>query len=181
MNGLTLRKKTSISHTSFRPSETIPEGDSAGLAGRVVKYEDVQWMNLGEPHAEVAHLKANVSMPNGEIATTEFDVPLLYTAEHTHCEIDPQLVLGVCASSSHTPSTTHTTCNRPVRRWSSNPWAFQAPTTACVRTPSPHLASNAPSPAPSDETTHFDDRPGGRISSWPSCPCTATTCKTLSS
>ena len=37
-------------------------------------------------------------MPNGEKADAVFEVPLLYTSEHTHCEIDPQLVLGVCAS-----------------------------------------------------------------------------------
>ena len=31
-------------------------------------------------------------MPNGEKADAIFNVPLLYTQEHTHCEIDPQLV-----------------------------------------------------------------------------------------
>ena len=62
-----------------------------------------------------AKLSAEVQMPNGETVTEEFSVPLNYYQEdiekltaqqtkqnkvlvYTHVEIDPQLILGVCAS-----------------------------------------------------------------------------------
>ena len=45
-----------IAPRPFVLPETVPEGDSAGLAGRTVKNEDIEWMNLGEPGARTAHL-----------------------------------------------------------------------------------------------------------------------------
>ena len=154
-----------IAPRPFVLPETIPEGDSAGLAGRVVKYEDVEWMNLGEPRTDVAHLKANVSMPNGEISTTEFDVPLLYTAEHTHCEIDPQLVLGVCASLIPYPehnSTPRVTGGTAMVKQSlglpSANYRMRPDTRAHIL----HYPQRSITRTQAMETTNFDDRPGGQ-------------------
>ena len=154
-----------IAPRPFVLPETIPEGDSAGLAGRVVKHEDVEWMNLGEPRTDVAHLKANVSMPNGEISTTEFDVPLLYTAEHTHCEIDPQLVLGVCASLIPYPehnSTPRVTGGTAMVKQSlglpSANYRMRPDTRAHIL----HYPQRSITLTQAMETTNFDDRPGGQ-------------------
>jgi DNA-directed RNA polymerase subunit B len=154
-----------IAPRPFVLPETIPEGDSAGLAGRVVKHEDVEWMNLGEPRTDIAHLKANVSMPNGEISTTEFDVPLLYTAEHTHCEIDPQLVLGVCASLIPYPehnSTPRVTGGTAMVKQSlglpSANYRMRPDTRAHIL----HYPQRSITRTQAMETTNFDDRPGGQ-------------------
>ncbi|MEC7097395.1 MAG: DNA-directed RNA polymerase subunit B'', partial [Candidatus Thermoplasmatota archaeon] len=74
---------------------TVPKGKHAG---RPITNESVEWTNLGEPGATEAKLKAKIRMPNNDWEVASFSVPLEYTPEHTHCEIDPQLVLGVCAS-----------------------------------------------------------------------------------
>ena len=154
-----------IAPRPFVLPETIPDGDSAGLAGRVVKYEDVEWTNLGEPRTTVAPLKANVAMPNGEIATTEFDVPLLYTAEHTHCEIDPQLVLGVCASLIPYPehnSTPRVTGGTAMVKQSlglpSANYRMRPDTRAHIL----HYPQRSITRTRAMETTNFDDRPGGQ-------------------
>ncbi|DAC56647.1 MAG TPA: DNA-directed RNA polymerase subunit B, partial [Candidatus Poseidoniales archaeon] len=154
-----------IAPRPFVLPETIPEGDSAGLAGRVVKYEDVEWTNLGEPRTSVAQLKADVAMPNGEIATTEFDVPLLYTAEHTHCEIDPQLVLGVCASLIPYPehnSTPRVTGGTAMVKQSlglpSANYRMRPDTRAHIL----HYPQRSITRTRAMETTNFDDRPGGQ-------------------
>ena len=82
---------------------------------RPINPAKVDWTNLGEhgiSHAEVA---AEVTMPNGKSKTEKFKVPLNYHQEnmdalkrkekkdhtvlvYTHVEIDPQLIMGVCAS-----------------------------------------------------------------------------------
>ena len=85
-----------IAPRPFVLPDVVPEGNE--YAGRPVSHSTVTWLNLGEPSATEAKLQARVTMPNGEKADAVFEVPLLYTSEHTHCEIDPQLVLGVCAS-----------------------------------------------------------------------------------
>ena len=79
----------------------------------------IEWMNLGEVEDDgrqrIARLRAEVIMPNGEIRHEEFELPLNYHQEdydklnrrakrygevliYSHVEIDPQLILGVCAS-----------------------------------------------------------------------------------
>ncbi len=79
----------------------------------------IEWLNLGEIDEDgrqrAAKLRATVIMPNGEEKQEDFEVPLNYYQEdydrlkrqqrksgnvmlYTHVEIDPQLILGVCAS-----------------------------------------------------------------------------------
>jgi DNA-directed RNA polymerase subunit B len=82
---------------------------------RPINPENVEWLNLGEEQISHADLRVEVHMPNGESVFEEFSVPLNYYQEdidllrrkqkrknlilvYTHVEIDPQLILGVCAS-----------------------------------------------------------------------------------
>ena len=75
----------------------------------------VEWLNLGEPDQTHAKLSAEIIMPNGDKDTEVFEVPLNYYQPdfdslkkkqkksgqvlcYSHVEIDPQLILGVCAS-----------------------------------------------------------------------------------
>jgi DNA-directed RNA polymerase subunit B len=79
----------------------------------------IEWSNLGEVDEDgrqkEALLRAEVIMPNGEIKYEDFKVPINYYQEdydklkrrakkhgevliYTHVEIEPQLILGVCAS-----------------------------------------------------------------------------------
>jgi len=75
----------------------------------------VQWDNLGEHGISHAKISVQVKMPNGEVKTEKFKVPLNYYQDNidvlkrkekkdntvlvfTHVEIDPQLIMGVCAS-----------------------------------------------------------------------------------
>jgi DNA-directed RNA polymerase subunit B len=82
---------------------------------RPINPANVEWLNLGEEQISHADLRVEVHMPNGESVFEEFSVPLNYYQEdidalrrkqkrknlilvYTHVEIDPQLILGVCAS-----------------------------------------------------------------------------------
>jgi len=154
-----------IAPRPFVLPETVPEGDSAGLAGRTVKNEDIEWMNLGEPGARTAHLRANVRMPNGDWNTTEFEIPLMYTEEHTHCEIDPQLVLGVCASLIPYPehnSTPRVTGGTAMVKQSlglpSANYRMRPDTRAHIL----HYPQRSITKTRAMSTTNFDDRPGGQ-------------------
>ena len=83
--------------------------------GRPLNPAKVQWLNMGEEGISKAKLSAEVIMPNGEVINEKFSIPLNYFQEdldklrrkekksgdvliYTHVEIDPQLILGVCAS-----------------------------------------------------------------------------------
>ena len=83
--------------------------------GRPINPAKVQWLNMGEEGISKAKLSAEVIMPNGEVVEEKFSIPLNYYQEEldklrrkekktgdvlifTHVEIDPQLILGVCAS-----------------------------------------------------------------------------------
>jgi len=68
------------------------------IAGRPLTYENVEWINMGEEGVDYAKLKAKVKMPNGAEVEETFKVPLEYDSNNTHVEIDPQLIMGVCAS-----------------------------------------------------------------------------------
>ena len=82
---------------------------------RPINPANVEWLNLGEEQISHADLRVEVHMANGESVFEEFSVPLNYYQEdidalrrkqkrknlilvYTHVEIDPQLILGVCAS-----------------------------------------------------------------------------------
>ncbi|MDG1525038.1 MAG: DNA-directed RNA polymerase subunit B [Candidatus Thalassarchaeaceae archaeon] len=85
--------------------------------GRPLNPANVEWVNMGEEGIKKAKLRADIIMPNGTKLTENFSVPLNYYQEnydelrkkerhknkpdvltYTHVEIDPQLILGVCAS-----------------------------------------------------------------------------------
>lgn len=82
---------------------------------RPINPANVEWTNLGEHGISHALISAEVKMPNGAVKSEKFKVPLNYYQEnidvlkrkekkdhtvlvYTHVEIDPQLIMGVCAS-----------------------------------------------------------------------------------
>ena len=83
--------------------------------GRPINPASVEWVNLGASQIKKAKLRVEVKMPNGDSEIENFSVPLNYYQDdleailrkqkrqntvlaYTHVEIDPQLILGVCAS-----------------------------------------------------------------------------------
>ena len=96
----------------------------------------MEWVNLGVPGATEAELKAKIRMPNGDWESADINLPLLYDEDYTHCEIDPQLVLGVCASLIPYPRNTTLHLVLPVElQWSSNLLVCQVQTIECAPTP----------------------------------------------
>ncbi|HJM24341.1 MAG TPA: DNA-directed RNA polymerase subunit B [Candidatus Thalassarchaeaceae archaeon] len=82
---------------------------------RPINPAKVEWTNLGEHGISEAKVTTEVQMPNGDMKTEKFKVPLNYFQDnidalkrkekkdntvlvYTHVEIDPQLIMGVCAS-----------------------------------------------------------------------------------
>tara|TARA_B110000444_G_scaffold30606_1_gene25823 strand:+ start:19699 stop:23388 length:3690 start_codon:yes stop_codon:yes gene_type:complete len=82
---------------------------------RPINPDKVEWLNLGEHDISHAKLAAEIHLPNGKTIVEKFKVPLNYYQDDmdalkrkekkgntvlifTHVEIDPQLILGVCAS-----------------------------------------------------------------------------------
>ena len=104
-------------------------------------------------------------MPNGEKADAVFEVPLLYTSEHTHCEIDPQLVLGVCASLIPYPehnSTPRVTGGTAMVKQSlglpSSNYRLRPDTRLHIL----HYPQRSITHTQAMDTTKFDSRPGGQ-------------------
>ena len=152
-----------ISPRPFVLPEVVPEGNE--FAGRPVSHSNVTWLNLGEPSATEANLQARVTLPNGEKADAVFKVPLLYTSEHTHCEIDPQLVLGVCASLIPYPehnSTPRVTGGTAMVKQSlglpSSNYRLRPDTRLHIL----HYPQRSITHTQAMDTTKFDDRPGGQ-------------------
>ncbi len=141
---------------------TVPKGKHAG---RPITNESVEWTNLGEPGATEAKLKAKIRMPNNDWEVASFSVPLEYTPEHTHCEIDPQLVLGVCASLIPYPehnSTPRVTGGTAMVKQSlglpSSNYRLRPDTRAHIL----HYPQRSITRTRAMETTNFDERPGGQ-------------------
>ncbi|HJM40930.1 MAG TPA: DNA-directed RNA polymerase subunit B [Candidatus Thalassarchaeaceae archaeon] len=83
--------------------------------GRPLNPATVEWINMGEEGIKKAKLSAEIIMPNGTKLQEKFSIPLNYYQDdidklrrkekktgdvliYTHVEIDPQLILGVCAA-----------------------------------------------------------------------------------
>ena len=152
-----------IAPRPYNLPETVPEG--ADHAGRPLTHENTTWVNLGEPDANDALLEAKVRLPNGEWATTRFTVPLLYTHENSHVEIDPQLILGVCASLIPYPehnSTPRVTGGTAMVKQSlglpSSNYRMRPDTRLHVL----HYPQRSIARTRAMETTNFDARPGGQ-------------------
>ncbi len=152
-----------IAPKPFDLPEQVPEGQE--YAGRPVTSENVTWTNLGQVNAESAELEARVRMPNGTWATANFSVPLTYSDEHTHCEIDPQLMLGVCASLIPYPehnSTPRVTGGTAMVKQSlglpSANYRLRPDTRAHVL----HYPHRSITRTDAMATTGFDERPGGQ-------------------
>ena len=152
-----------IAPKPFDLPEQVPEGQEH--AGRPVTSENVTWTNLGQVNAESAELEARVRMPNGTWATANFSVPLTYSDEHTHCEIDPQLMLGVCASLIPYPehnSTPRVTGGTAMVKQSlglpSANYRLRPDTRAHVL----HYPHRSITRTDAMTTTGFDERPGGQ-------------------
>ncbi|MDA0878052.1 MAG: DNA-directed RNA polymerase subunit B'', partial [archaeon] len=152
-----------IAPKPFELPEQVPQGQEH--AGRPVTSENVTWTNLGQVNAESAELEARVRMPNGTWATANFSVPLTYSNEHTHCEIDPQLMLGVCASLIPYPehnSTPRVTGGTAMVKQSlglpSANYRLRPDTRAHVL----HYPHRSITRTDAMTTTGFDERPGGQ-------------------
>ena len=77
-------------------------------SGRPLTHQNTSWTNIGELGATHAALNCEVRMPNGDVVTEKHKIPLYWSQKgegkklevntnYTHLEIDPQLILGVCA------------------------------------------------------------------------------------
>ncbi|RZD38190.1 MAG: DNA-directed RNA polymerase subunit B, partial [Methanobacteriota archaeon] len=143
--------------------ESVPEGNE--FAGRPVSHPAVTWLNLGEPGATFAKLQAAIRMPNGDRETAIFDVPLLYTNEHTHCEIDPQLILGVCAALIPYPehnSTPRVTGGTAMVKQSLGLPSANYRLRPDTRMHVLHYPQRSITHTTAMDTTKFDSRPGGQ-------------------
>ena len=151
-----------IAPRPFVLPETVPEGK---FSGRPVTHEKIRWANLGQPGESNAILEAEVRMPNGSIEVAKLEVPLLFGAEHTHVEIDPQLVLGVCASLIPYPehnSTPRVTGGTAMIKQSlglpSANYRLRPDTRAHIL----HYPHRSIVRTDAMKTTNFDERPGGQ-------------------
>ena len=152
-----------ISPRPFTLPEAVPEGNK--FAGRPVSHSTITWLNLGEPGATSAKLQADITMPNGDKDVAIFDVDLLYTSEHTHCEIDPQLVLGVCASLIPYPehnSTPRVTGGTAMVKQSLGLPSANYRLRPDTRLHILHYPQRSITYTQAMDTTKFDSRPGGQ-------------------
>ena len=151
-----------IASRPYKLPEVVPEGNE--FAGRPVTSENVEWSNLGVPGSSDAVLTAKVRMPNGAWETSTFSVPLEFDEDYTHLEIDPQLMLGVCASLIPYPehnSTPRVTGGTAMVKQSlglpSANYRMRPDTRAHILHPHRSILRTD-----AMKTTKFDERPGGQ-------------------
>ena len=149
---------------------------------RPINPAKVEWTNLGEHGISHAEVSAEVTMPNGELKTEKFKVPLNYYQEnmdalkrkekkdhtvlvYTHVEIDPQLIMGVCASLVPYPehnSTPRVTGGTAMVKQSlgvaSANFRLRPDTRAHVM----HYPQRSIVGTRAMKSTKFDERPGGQ-------------------
>ena len=149
---------------------------------RPISHSNIEWLNLGENGITHAHVSAEVRMENGEKITEKFKVPLNYYQEdieplkrkqkknntvlvYTHVEIDPQLILGVCASLVPYPehnSTPRVTGGTAMVKQSlgvaSANFRLRPDTRAHVM----HYPQRSIVGTRAMQSTNFDQRPGGQ-------------------
>ena len=150
--------------------------------GRPINPAKVEWMNLGEEEISEAKLRVEVQLSNGTAVVEEFSLPLNYHQEdvdalkkkekkdhtilvYTHVEIDPQLILGVCASLVPYPehnSTPRVTGGTAMVKQSlglpSSNYRLRPDTRAHVM----HYPQQSIVGTRAMESTNFNTRPGGQ-------------------
>jgi len=148
-----------------RPFITPEMVEDGPLKGRLVTNEEIKWVNLGVPGSTEAELLARVRMPDSSWEEASLKVPLLYTEEHTHVEIDPQLIHGVCASLIPYPehnSTPRVTGGTAMVKQSlglpSANYRLRPDTRAHIL----HYPHRSITRTRAMTTTNFDERPGGQ-------------------
>jgi DNA-directed RNA polymerase subunit B len=133
--------------------------------GRPIAPENVEWLNLGEDGADHAKLKVRVCLSNGKWVYETFKLPLAFTEQHTHIEIDAQLVLGVCASLIPYPehnSTPRVTGGTAMVKQSlglpSSNYRMRPDTRAHIM----HYPQRSILQTKAMDATNFNERPGGQ-------------------
>jgi len=149
---------------------------------RPINPSKVEWLNLGDHGISHARVSVEVLMPNGDAVTEKFKVPLNYFQDNidalkrkekkdntvlvfTHVEIDPQLILGVCASLVPYPehnSTPRVTGGTAMVKQSlgvaSANFRLRPDTRAHVM----HYPQRSIVGTRAMQSTNFDQRPGGQ-------------------
>ena len=72
-----------IAPRPFVLPETVPEGPLAGRPVTTKRFAGPIWRT----RCGMASIEAEVRMPNGSIEIAKFDVPLLFSSEHSHVEM----------------------------------------------------------------------------------------------
>ncbi|MBT4407622.1 MAG: DNA-directed RNA polymerase subunit B [Euryarchaeota archaeon] len=132
---------------------------------RPIAPENVRWDNLGEDGATEAKVTARVQLSNGEWVEESFTLPLNFDSEFTHVEIDPQLILGVCASLIPYPehnSTPRVTGGTAMVKQSLGLPSANYRLRPDTRMHLLHYPQRSITQTRAMKTTNFNERPGGQ-------------------